>query len=248
MSYFRKIWGSFGQFNVRLGIFLILLIGIPRFIIVLDANASGSYQYTSLVFVCMWLLPFIFLNKAGRKRIGLRKVTSTKWTVYAFLLGILVCIPLFVLGWTLYGPEINNWFVYIAQSYRGGLPEDQSELRFIYFCIFAGTSMIFSPIGEELMYRGFIHQCFELKLGSKRASEIDSAAFALTHLAHFGILYTPIGWKFDPIPAILWVISMFWISRGFFYVKQRSGSLLGAILAHAGFNLAMTYFIFYHIL
>lgn len=29
--------------------------------------------------------------------------------------------------------------------------------------------------------------------------------------------------------------------------KQQTGSLLGAIIAHAGFNLAMIYFIFYHL-
>ena len=248
MSYFRAFWGSFGHFNIRLGIFLILVIGIPRFIIVLDANASGSYQYTSMVFILMWILPFIFLNKAGRNSIGLKKATHVRWIFYAFVLGMLACIPLFALGYFLYGLEISNWFVYISRSYSGGLPADLTNVRFVYFCIFAITSMIFSPIGEEFMYRGFIHQCFETKLGSKRASEIDSAAFALTHLAHFGILYTASGWVFEPIPAILWVISLFWISRGFFFVKQKTGSLWAAVLAHAGFNLAMTYFIFYHIL
>ena len=248
MSYFRKIWGSFGQFNVRLGIFLILLIGIPRFIIVLDANASGSYQYTSLVFVLMWILPFIFLKKEGLRRIGLKNVSNRWWIFNGLLLGVLGCIPLFFLGVWLYGMDISNWFVYISNSYSGGLPPDLSEVRFTYFIIFAITSMIFSPIGEEFMYRGFIHQCFETKLGSRRASEIDSAAFALTHLAHFGILYTSSGWKFVFVPALIWIICMFWISRGFFFIKQKSGSIWGAVLAHAGFNLAMTYFIFYHIL
>ena len=248
MSYFRTIWGRFGQFNIRMGIFLILLIGIPRFILVLDANATGSYQYTSLIFVVMWFLPFIFLNKSGRNAIGIKRSARVSWLLLGLVLGMLACIPLFVLGYSLYGLDISNWFVYISNSYRGGLPGDLSETRFVYFSIFAVTSMIFSPIGEEFMYRGFIHQCFETKLGSKRASEIDSAAFALTHLAHFGIIFTGTEWKFYPIPAVLWVICMFWISRGFFFIKQKSGNIWGAVLAHAGFNLAMTYFIFYYIL
>ena len=248
MSYFRSIWGSFGQFNIRMGVFLILLIGIPRFIIVLQANATGSYNYTSLIFVFMWLLPFIFLKRAGRRLIGMKKADNPRWILFGFLLGILGCIPLFLLGKYLYGADISNWFVYISNSYRGGLPSDLSEVRFVYFTIFAVISMIFSPIGEEFMYRGFIHQCFETTLGSRRASEIDSTAFALTHLAHFGILYSPIGWIFKPLPALIWVICMFWICRGFFFIRQRSGSIWGAVLAHAGFNLSMTYFIFYHIL
>ena len=248
MSYFRAIWGRYGQFNIRMGIFLILLIGVPRFILVLDANATGSYQYTSLIFVVMWLLPFIFLNKSGRNAIGIKRSSRVSWLFIGFIMGMLACIPLFVLGYSLYGLDISNWFVYISNSYRGALPGDLSETRFVYFSIFAVISMIFSPIGEEFMYRGFIHQCFETKLGSKRASEIDSTAFALTHLAHFGIIFTGTEWIFDPIPAVLWVICMFWISRGFFFIKQKSGNIWGAVLTHAGFNLAMTYFIFYYIL
>ena len=248
MSYFRSFWSRFIEFDIPLGVFLILFIGIPRFYLVLQANATGSYNYTSAVFVAMWLIPFIFLNKKGRQLIGIKKTGKINWLVYSLAIGILGSIPLFLLGYILYGLGDSNWFVYISQSYRGGLPPDIDQHRFIYFSIFALTSMIFSPIGEEFMYRGFIHQCFEPKLGSRRASEIDSAAFALTHLAHFGIVFTAAGWIFKPVPAILWVISMFWISRCFFYVKQKSGSIWGAVLSHAGFNLGMTYFIFYFIL
>jgi len=38
------------------------------------------------------------------------------------------------------------------------------------------------------------------------------------------------------------------ICQLFTYARIKSGSILGAIIAHAGFNLAMIYFIFYHIL
>ena len=248
MSYFRSIWKPFLRFSPLWGIIFILFIGIPRFILVLQANASGNYNFTSIIFVIMWLLPFIFLQKDGRRLIGLRKPVAFRSLLYGFILGVLACLPVFLLGMLLYGESTSNWFVYISQSYRGGLPPDLTAERHIYFGIFALTSMIFSPIGEELMYRGLIHQCFEDRFGSRRASEIDSSAFALTHLAHFGILYSATGWTFKPIPALLWVVMMFFVSRLFFYSKQKSGSIWGAVLSHAGFNLAMTYFIFYFIL
>ena len=196
----------------------------------------------------MWILPFILLNRKGRRHIGLRKTKKRRSLVYSFLIGIVICIPVFLLGYLLYGTEDSNWFVYISRSYSGGLPKDLTNVKHLYFAIFALISMVFSPIGEELMYRGLIHQCFEGKYGHKKASEIDSTAFALTHLAHFGILFTASGWIFRPIPAFLWVVCTFFVSRVFFLCKQRSDSLLGAILCHAGFNLAMTYFIFYFIL
>ena len=248
VSYFRSAFSHSLKFSPFLGVFLILIIGIPRFIIVLGANATGNYKYTSLIFVFMCLLPFLLLNRDGQKRIGIVKTKKTGYLFYSLLLGVLICVPVFLLGTGLYGMNENNWFVYISRSYSGALPSDFGNERLIYFAMFAGISMIFSPIGEELMYRGFIHQCFESKYSPKRASQIDSLAFALTHLAHFGILFTAAGWVFRPVPALLWIICTYLVSRVFFFCKQKAASLGGAILSHAGFNLAMNYFIFYHIL
>ena len=248
MQYFRFPFSKVMRFTTQWGLFFILLLGIPRFIIVLGANATGNYNYTSLIFVAMWILPFILLNSQGRTLIGIKNPRKSVKLLQSFLLGMLCCIPVFLLGEILYGDQTSNWFVYISQSYKPALPADLTETRLTYFFIFAVISMIFSPIGEELMYRGFIHQCFEERFGPNKASIIDSSAFALTHLAHFGILYTPDGWNFVPVPALLWVVCTFFASRIFFYCKQSSSSIAGAILAHAGFNLAMTFFIFYFIL
>ena len=105
--------------------------------------------------------------------------------------------------------------------------------------------MTFSPFGEELFYRGVVHQAFREQLGDRKAAAVDSAAFALTHLAHFGLVYTDLQWKLLVRPAILWVIAMFLVSRMFFTFKQSTGSLLGAVLSHAAFNLGMIYCVFY---
>ncbi len=247
MVYFRFPFSKVMRFTTQWGIFFILLLGIPRFVVVLGANVTGNYNYTSLIFIAMWLLPIILLNKDGRTLIGIKKPRKFTSLVWSFLIGVLICIPVFLLGQTLYADQSTNWFVYISQSYKQALPQDLTDTRSLYFVIFASIAMVFSPLGEELMYRGFIHQCFEEEWGPNRASLIDSSAFALTHLAHFGILYTPDGWMFEPIPALLWVLCTFFASRVFFYCKRLSSSIAGAILAHAGFNLAMTYFIFYFI-
>ncbi|MEN8800148.1 MAG: CPBP family intramembrane glutamic endopeptidase [Flavobacteriaceae bacterium] len=248
MTYFKSIFKNKLKFNTRLGIAMILLIGIPRFIIVLQANATGNYSYTSMIFVFMMLIPLLLLNKNGRRFIGINKTDKIMALVYSFSLGIIMCLLVFLMGILLYGHTDSNWFVYISNSYRTNLPDDLTGVRFIYFAIFGSISMFFSPIGEELMYRGFIHQCFEQRFGSQGASRIDSAAFAITHLAHFGILYTITGWIIKPIPAIIWILAMYFVSRVFFFCRKKSASILGAIIAHAGFNLAMTYFIFYFIL
>ncbi len=108
--------------------------------------------------------------------------------------------------------------------------------------------MTFSPIGEELFYRGIVHGSFVPQLGEQKASIADSLAFALTHLAHFGIVYTAGSWNFLFLPAMLWVFFMFLSSRIFFICKEKTGSISGAILSHAAYNLTMMYFIFYQVL
>ena len=107
--------------------------------------------------------------------------------------------------------------------------------------------MTFSPIGEELMYKGMIHQSLVNKFGDKTASIIDSSAFGVTHLAHFGLVYEFDEWNILFLPAILWVTLIFITGLIFNFCKDKTESILGAILSHAGFNFAMTYFIFYQL-
>lgn len=247
MNYFRKLYGDGLKFTPTLGIALILLFGIPRFLAVMWANEHGDYRFTSIIFVVMWLMPFLLLNKKGRQEIGLKRPAKNLWIYLALPVGILFSTFVWYLGDRLFGNEISNWLVYISRSYQ--LPEVPADAQqyFIYFLIFAGTSMVFSPIGEEFLYRGIIHRCFSERLGDKKASYVDSWAFALTHLAHFGLVYESGNWEFLIWPALIWVALMQRASRLFHGCKKGANSIWAAVLAHAGFNLAMTYFIFYHI-
>lgn len=113
------------------------------------------------------------------------------------------------------------------------------------FVVMASTGMIFSPVGEELFFRGIVHVSFSKSLGDKKASLIDSTAFALTHISHFGLVYLSGVWKLLLLPTLIWIVSMFFASMLFFRIKKQSGSIWGAVICHAGFNLGMIYCIFY---
>ncbi len=237
------------SFDFGLGLWFIIMFGIPRFLLVLDANYTGNYNFISTIFLIMWITPYVLLNKNGRKKIGIQRPAKYRWLLYAFILGACCCGVVFVLGFALYQDTLNNWFVYISRAY-GSIPltELKGPGHWQYFLMLAFIGMTFSPIGEELLYRGMIHQCFVTKFGDRGASIIDSMAFALVHLAHFGVVFEMGEWKILWIPGLLWMLLMFLASRLFFFCKTRSGSIHGAIMGHAGFNFAMTYFIFYHIL
>lgn len=247
MQELRKFWLRFFKYNWKFGLFLILLFGIPRFILVLHANVSGGYGTAFIIFFLMWFSPFIFLTKFGRKEIGLKKPNSYIPLFYSFLLGALSCAVIFGLFVIFFDKSISNALVYISKAGMSSMVLSDSD-RFTFFIISAIPSMLFSPIGEEFLFRGVIHGSFVSQYGENKASLFDSLAFALIHLAHFGIVYNAGSWNFLFLPALLWVLSMFALSRVFFKCKQMSDSIFGAVFSHAGFNLTMMYFIFYHIL
>jgi len=169
-------------------------------------------------------------------------------TVFSFTAGILLCAMMFLVTKLLFDNSISNWFVYISRSYKVPGNGLTAQDRMIFFLIYAAIGITFSTVGEELFYRGIVHESLAAKYGENKASSIDSLAFALTHLAHFGIVYVSGAWSFLFFPALLWVVFMFAASRLFFFCRMKTGSIIGAILSHAGFNLTMMYFIFYHIL
>jgi uncharacterized protein len=55
-------------------------------------------------------------------------------------------------------------------------------------------------------------------------------------------------WAFLPGPALFWVAAIFLASLVFYGFRRLAESLVGAIAAHAGFNLAMNWIIFYAII
>lgn len=237
-------WGRLFGFNWKFGVFLIAVVCIPRFFLVLNANIIGNYAAIGLIMTVSALIPFVFLNRQGLKTIGLKKPEKYGWLPAAFAAGLAAAFLLYVLGQVLYGNSYENWYVYIAKSYNipaGISPQDKN----ILFAAMAFSGMIFSPVGEELFFRGIVHSSIAESVGNRKASVVDGLAFALTHISHFGLVYIYGVWKFFPAPAVIWVAGMFLVSLLFFACRRRSGSILGAVICHAAFNLGMIYCIFY---
>jgi membrane protease YdiL (CAAX protease family) len=240
----RPFWNKLFSFDWKFGLFLIIVVCVPRFLLVLYANVSGSYGSIGAIMLVSAFAPFIFLTKFGRKEIGIKWPTKYKWLPIAFLSGLVFSLLLYWLGDILYGNTFENWYHYIGLSYKIP-PEIGVQQKKVLFIIMALTGMTFSPIGEELFFRGIVHSSFAKSVGDRKASMIDSTAFAITHISHFGLIFINNQWSFLFIPALIWIAGMFLVSRMFFTLKTNSGSVLGAIVCHAGFNLGMIFCIFY---
>ncbi|QHT71856.1 CPBP family intramembrane metalloprotease [Rhodocytophaga rosea] len=246
-TFYKNAIRRFLQPGWKTGLGFIILLSIPRVFIVLQASLTGNYQYVSILFLVMWVLPFLLLTRAGRKQIGIKRPQHAWWILMGFLLGMACCTIMYWIGAWLFGVSTHQWFVYISGTYTQVPAQLTSNDRLVFFLVYSAISMTFSPVGEELFYRGIVHENFAADMGDTRAAFVDSSAFALVHLAHFGIVYSGQQWQLLYVPAFLWVLFLFGACLVFYISRRKSGSILGAIASHAGFNLAMNYFIFYYI-
>jgi len=88
--------------------------------------------------------------------------------------------------------------------------------------------VLLNGVREELLYRGLFLKKFESKLGLKTSNLLQAIIFSLSHsVAGVGLnAYTP----------FIWVLVIFTFSLGLAwgYIMQRTESVLGSILFHAG--------------
>ena len=242
---FRRPFRGWMAFDVRTGLILLALFSVTRFALVMLANVTGDYGLVSAFFVVMALTPLILLTRSGGARIGLNWRPRLAGLGLGVLLGAGCCVVLIATSNLLFGSGDDNAFVYVAGTYSA-LPDQMDDtLRLIMFAVFAVIGMSFSPIGEELFYRGLVHESFVARFGENRAAYIDAAAFAVVHLAHFGLVWRGAGWVLLPLPALWWLCGMFATALAFTWARRASGSVLGAVAAHAAFNFVMTAWIFY---
>lgn len=241
---FRTFIPKIFSFDARFAIWLTWLVCSVRFILVLYANKTANYGFVAAIMMLMAVLPIIFLNKTGLKAIGLIK-PKKMWQLFPFFcLGITLSLVMYFIGFELYKHNNHHWFVYIGKSYSLP-PEIHGQIKFLLFLIFSFVGSIFSPIGEELFFRGFIHEAFASSFGKIKAIYFESGAFAITHLAHFGLIIENNTWQFLYLPSLLWFCFMFILGLIFNYAKIKLHSIWGAVVCHAGFNIGMTYCIFY---
>lgn len=245
---FRPLFRRWLSFSVATGLIWLTLVSAARFGLVMQANVTNNYGPVSVLFVVMAIAPLILLTGEGRRQIGMVRPTSLGGAAAGFFLGALACAAMVVTAGLLFGSGDSNAFVYISGTYSGVPSLMDDRTRLILFAVFALIGMTFSPIGEELFYRGLVHQTLTGRVGEGRASLLEAGAFALVHLAHFGLIWRTTGWTFLVGPAIWWVAGLFVTGLIFSWARRASGSILGAILAHAGFNLTMTAWIFYGVL
>jgi membrane protease YdiL (CAAX protease family) len=245
--FFRNFWADKFSFSPLLGMIFFIISMIARYLLVINASVTGSSKWLPFIFIMMMIIPVLLLNREGRVKIGLTRPRAMSWILYAFVAGIAACVLIYLINILLFQKSLENALIYISRSYDGTKSMITEANKTTYFTIYAVIAMTVSPLGEEIFFRGFIHENFASKWGENHASDADSLAFSITHLIHFGIVYISGQWTIYFAAGIVWLASMYVVSKLFFYCRKQSGSVYGAVAAHSGFNFAMTWLIFYMI-
>jgi len=196
--------------------------------------------------LAMWALPFILLTPRGCGQIGLPGERNTASAlVLSSLAGAACGLAIFAIGMALFGDSPDNWCISIRNSFQ----IDQlraSAPRGALFAVVALPAIIFTPVGEEILFRGLIQEAFTLRWNAVLAAVVNSLAFGLIHLHVHGLWHDAAGFHLRLVSAALMVVLLAGVSVVFTLCRLRTGSLVAAIAAHAACNLAMIAAVFFH--
>jgi membrane protease YdiL (CAAX protease family) len=190
-----------------------------------------------LGFVLMAITPWILLTAQGRREIGLQRSSSKIIYLQAILYGTAASMICFLLGLALFGSSTDNWFVSIAANFGQTAPPKMSVLQL--YLMFTVISMIFSPIGEEIFFRGVLQRALQERFSVRLSTCLECIGFGLVHLCHHGIVLSAAGFGFLPKSAPIWFLLMTITALLFAWIRKQSTSLYPAMAAHMAFNFSM---------
>ena len=230
---------------------ILCLILYIIFFIIRGIGSLGPEKLRLIILVgfgLMWPLPFIFYLREGWRILGLKKITKPWWILWGFLLGVAAAFLVYFVGWSIFRNTDEHWYVALLNQVIS--EEDRAYMsKAILFPIVTIPAIIFSPVGEELFFRGMIHEAFKKSEKIWLGGIANSLAFGLIHIFHYGIVYSSSsGLEILPWTGLLWFFLMVGVSWMFTLCRERSDSIYPAIVSHAAFNLGMNASIFIFLL
>ena len=199
-----------------------------------------NFQLIALSMVVVWPLPWLLCGREGRTEIGLRAPVSRWWMLSGPAASLAVLGIGAATAWALFGSGPDNWFTHHAAELgriAEGVPPGLSAPGL--FWSLTVPPMIFSPLGEEFLYRGFLLRVGSARWGDRGGNVMQAAAFAIVHLAHYGLL--PV----QPALIALYLPTNFAVALVLAWMARRSGSLWVAVVAHSAYNLGLNALVFH---
>lgn len=233
-AFLRPCWGRFRIAPWILSLLVFTFLAAARFYAVL-----GPPQVRILFLlqvIVMWALPWIFLTARGRHEIGIAR--PRKPLTALALSGLAGCsagLLFFALAWAAARAGFDN---IIATIYDALQPDRTGATMPIAagLAVIALGAVVLTPVGEEILFRGFLQQAFAMRWSVGTATLFNGLAFGLVHLHLNAISRDAAGFHFRPVIAFVIVLCLVPLSALLTVCRLRSGSLLASIAAHAACN------------
>jgi CAAX protease family protein len=237
----RPFWANLAAAPWIVGALLSVIAAVSRGALMLEPS-RGTGPWLPVYFLTLAATPFVFLTREGRRSIGLYARPGAKWALLAVVMGALAAVGVGALGSLLYGGSLDNWYVTVAETMLS-----DERLRAVptsqLLVTLAVPAALFSPVGEEMFFRGVLHASVAVRAGHGVAAVVSAAAFGLMHVFHHGVSATPTGVHVRLVSGGIWVVLTFALSLLLISIRLRSKSMWSAVACHAAFNVTMVAFI-----
>lgn len=163
---------------------------------------------------------------------------SFTWVLAATASGVTAAIAIGMLGDLLYGDSSDNWSGTVSATLLGD-PQFRTLPPAQLFPVLAIPAALFSPLAEELVFRGVFHDSILTRVGRRAALTITGVLFGFMHLFHHGISMGSTGVEVRVISGVIWMLLTVGLSVLFAVCRLGSTSIWSAVLCHAAFNVTM---------
>lgn len=173
----------------------------------------------------------LIIKRRSTKIWGLQLANSRKSALLGIIIS-LVTFPLVYIAFKVVFGYSTEEFVQPGTLAYYFFTEFTYPFNIIYYSIW---TLLVIALGEELFFRGFIHNKLEQKLTFKYAALSSSAIFSAAHLLSITLF---------PLPMMItYLVFTFAFSFLLAYTLHLTGNLLGCLLSHAFSNILFAIFI-----
>lgn len=177
-----------------------------------DSLYAGTFTGLAMAVVFTLAVYFIALRpqQLRWKEVGLRSFSKGYWTwIVLWTLGLIVASGVILTVMDLLNISWEN-----AKT-----KSIQADMTWVTFLIGLISSVVISPVYEEIFYRGFLYKWMRMKWGVPAGIMISSAIFTAAHIPTYNTL---------PVNFITGAV--------FAWTYEKTGSILPAIIIHGTFN------------
>jgi len=243
-SFFRPIWTRNYLPPWLITLIVTVALGALRTYSMLGPRqAQPLYLFYCAATCC--LAP-ILLTWEGRREIGLCLQGVRPISVAASgLAGVGCAVIGFWLGVAFFGDSTQSWVGSLRVYFRlddmvGLLP------AWGIIALYAIPAMTLTPIGEEILFRGILHQSFARRWNLATATLVNCFFYGLMYLYVHGLWHDQDGFHLRLVSGAVMVLILAIFGAVYTYCRLRAGSLLASMAAHAGFNFAMIVILVLH--